>query len=72
MVIAISGSPTSFRSFVLRFWQENEGEWRIRLESVPTGPEAHYFSELESLLAFLKSTLQTGLKNRDPPDNPSG
>lgn len=46
---------TTYRSYLLRLWQEEEtgAPWRAMLESVTESGERRYFKDLESLAAFL-------------------
>ena len=46
---------TTYRSYLLRLWHENEPDapWRAMLVSVTEPSKRHYFKDLESLTAYL-------------------
>ena len=46
---------TTYRSYLLRLWRENESgaPWRVMLESIIEPNQRHYFKDLESLMAYL-------------------
>jgi len=46
---------TTYRSYLLRLWQSEEGGfgWRAMLENVKEPGQRHYFKDIESLLAYL-------------------
>ncbi|MCX7782973.1 MAG: hypothetical protein N2318_04945 [Meiothermus sp.] len=50
-------NTASRASFLLCFWPQGEAR-RIRLEPLSGSSEGRYFSNLESLLAFLESAMQ--------------
>ena len=49
---------SSYTSYMLRFWQETEEAWRLRLEPVGAVTEASslikHFADAESLMQYLK------------------
>ena len=58
---------TTYRSYMLRLWQENEpgAPCRAMLESVNEPGERHYFKDLESLKIFLANQLVPGSEQAD-------
>ena len=50
---------TTYRSYLLRLWHENEpgAPWRVMLESITEPGNRHYFKDLESLMAYLLAQL---------------
>ncbi|MBI3151173.1 MAG: hypothetical protein HYZ21_03520 [Chloroflexi bacterium] len=50
-------SPRRYHAYLLRFWQEEEGEpWRIQVEH-PHTREVFGFSNMERLMQFLSGQL---------------
>jgi hypothetical protein len=52
----MSRTPTSYRSYLLRLWQDDNGQepiWRASLQSSLTG-ERQAFPSLDHLFAFLR------------------
>ena len=46
---------TTYRSYLLRLWHENEpaAPWRVMLESINDPGQRHYFKDLKGLTAYL-------------------
>jgi hypothetical protein len=56
--------PSTYHSFLLRLWRENEqSAWRASLESTTTG-ERRGFPDLVSLFAFLQALCQEAEAHR--------
>jgi hypothetical protein len=52
---SMSEIRTTYRSYVLRLWREDESGtgWRAMLVSVVEPERQHYFKDIESLTAYL-------------------
>ncbi|MCX6048516.1 MAG: hypothetical protein NT075_25715 [Chloroflexi bacterium] len=61
------GLPANiYRSYLVRFWQSNQqGHWHASAQCVQTGNTV-LFGEVESLLAFLQTEIQTRPGNGAP------
>jgi hypothetical protein len=60
---------TTYRSFLLRLWREDQSgaAWRAMLESTTNPGQRRYFKDLESLTAYLLAWV-----GDDPPDIDGG